>query len=59
MQTVTWFSPAGQPQRTTSRTAGPGEFAGPRRIAHQGRNKWSLPGGNGMRQCLAKGDGHA
>jgi hypothetical protein len=32
MQTVTWFSPAGQPQRTTSRTAGPSEVAGPRRI---------------------------
>ena len=30
MQTVTWFSPAGQPRRTTSRTAGPSEVAGPR-----------------------------
>ena len=59
MRTVTWFSPAGQPRRTTSRTAGPGEVAGPRRIAHQGRNKWFLPGGSGMRQCLAKGDGYA
>jgi hypothetical protein len=46
-------------RRTTSRTAGPSEAVEPLRIAHQGRNRWFLPGDSNMRQCLAKGDGYA